>query len=109
MLALAPSPWLQPGAPISSPHDPRRHHTAAFEAIAATLPLGSAGYDNATNEQGERLVWLAPNGVNRLRPTRGPGESYSDVILRVAKARVQGGQAGFLEALVAYCRARMIR
>jgi hypothetical protein len=31
---------------------------AAFEALAATMPLGSVGYENATNEQGERLVWL---------------------------------------------------
>ena len=30
-----------------------------------------------------QLVWLAPNVVNRLRAMRGPGESYSDVILRL--------------------------
>ena len=29
---------------------------AAFDAIAATLALGSVGYENATNEQGERLI-----------------------------------------------------
>lgn len=28
---------------------------AAFDAIAATLALGSVGYENATNERGERL------------------------------------------------------
>jgi hypothetical protein len=33
---------------------------AAFEAIAATLPLGSIGCENGTNEKGERLIWLAP-------------------------------------------------
>ena len=57
---------------------------AAFDAIAATLPLGSVGYENAVNEKGERLIWLAPNVVDRLRAMRGPRESYSDVILRVA-------------------------
>jgi hypothetical protein len=31
---------------------------ALFEAIAKTLPLGSVGYENATNEKGERLIWL---------------------------------------------------
>jgi hypothetical protein len=31
---------------------------AAFEVIAKTLPLGSVGYENATNEKGERLIWL---------------------------------------------------
>ena len=29
---------------------------AAFEAIAATLPLGSVGYENHVNERGEGLV-----------------------------------------------------
>jgi hypothetical protein len=59
---------------------------AAFEAIAATLPLGSVGYENAVNERGERYVWLAPNVVDRLSTLRGPGETYSEVILRIAAA-----------------------
>jgi hypothetical protein len=62
---------------------------AAFQAIASTMPLGSVGYENAVNE-GERYVWLAPNVVDRLRALRRPGESYSDVILRLAKG--DGGE-----------------
>jgi hypothetical protein len=58
---------------------------AAFEAIAKTLALGSVGYENPTNEKGERLVWLDPSVVDRLRSLRGPGESWSDVILRLAE------------------------
>jgi hypothetical protein len=57
---------------------------AAFDAIVATLPLGTVSFENKTNERGERLVWLAPDAVNKLRAMRGPGESYSDVILRLA-------------------------
>jgi hypothetical protein len=57
---------------------------AAFDALAATLPLGSVGYENQTNERGERLVWLAPTVIDRLRSLRGPGESFGDVILRLA-------------------------
>jgi hypothetical protein len=57
---------------------------AAFAAIAATLPLCSVGYENATNERGERYVWLAPNVVDPLRAMRGPGEDYSAVILIAA-------------------------
>jgi hypothetical protein len=57
---------------------------AAFDAIAKTLPLGSVGFENATNEHGERLIWLDRAVVDRLRAMRGPGESYSDVILRLA-------------------------
>jgi hypothetical protein len=60
---------------------------AAFDAIAATLPLSSVSYENEVNERGERYVWLAPNVVDRLTALRGPGESYSDVILRLAKAK----------------------
>jgi hypothetical protein len=57
---------------------------AAFEAIARTLPVGSVGFENKTNERGERLIWLDRAVVDRLRSLRGVGESYSDVILRIA-------------------------
>jgi len=56
----------------------------AFEAIVATLPLGSVGYENKTNANGERLIWLERAVVDRLRAMRGAGETYSDVILRIA-------------------------
>jgi hypothetical protein len=57
---------------------------AAFEAIAATLPLGSVAVEPYFNEKGERVVWLEEVWVNRLGAMRGPGESYSDIILRLA-------------------------
>ena len=57
----------------------------AFEAIAKTLPLGSVGYENKVNEKGERLIWLDPRVVDRLKAMRGPGERHSDVIIRRAK------------------------
>jgi hypothetical protein len=59
---------------------------AAFDAIASTLPLGSVGYENHVNERGERYVWLPPNVVDGLKAKRRPGESYSDVILRLLAA-----------------------
>jgi hypothetical protein len=59
---------------------------AAFDAICATLPLGSVNYENETTERGERYVWLDHGVVNRLRAMRGPGESFSDVIIRLAAA-----------------------
>jgi hypothetical protein len=65
----------------------------AFAAIAATLPFGSMSFENATNERGERLIWLDHAVVARLRAMRGPGESHSDVILRLrpkAKSRYAG-------------------
>ena len=58
---------------------------AAFEAIARTLPLGSAAVEPEADAKGQRLIWLEPNVVDRLRAMRGPGESYTDVILRIAE------------------------
>jgi hypothetical protein len=69
-------------------HAPLAISQAAFNAVTSTLPLGSVGYENATNERGERLIWLDRAVVDRLRSLRGPGESYSDVILpRTAPTR----------------------
>jgi hypothetical protein len=45
---------------------------AAFDAVAVTLPFGSVGYENATNEKGERLIWLEPHVVDKLKAMRGP-------------------------------------
>ena len=56
----------------------------AFEAIAATLPLGSVAVEPEANER-ERYVWLNAAVVSRLGMMRGPGESFSDVIIRLAK------------------------
>ena len=56
----------------------------AFEAIARTLPLGSVAVEPYYNERGERTAWLEEVWVDRLGAMRGPGESYSDVILRIA-------------------------
>jgi hypothetical protein len=32
----------------------------AYEAICATLPLGSVAVEAEANERGERLIWLEP-------------------------------------------------
>jgi hypothetical protein len=59
---------------------------AAFDAIARTLPAGSISYEPAVEEGGLRYIWLEARWVDRLKSYRGPGESYSDVILRLAAA-----------------------
>jgi hypothetical protein len=56
----------------------------AFEAIARTLPLDSVGYEAEVNERGERYVWLDAAMADRLGAMRGPGESFSDAIIRIA-------------------------
>jgi hypothetical protein len=58
---------------------------AAFEAIAATLP-SSVGVEQNRAPNGDYFIWLDPRYVDTLRAMRGPGESYSNVILRLAAA-----------------------
>jgi hypothetical protein len=57
----------------------------AFDAIAATLPLGSVTYEPQIAANGERWVWLPKHVVDKLAAMRGRGEGYSDVIIRLAK------------------------
>jgi hypothetical protein len=57
---------------------------AAFDAICATLPLGSVAVEAEPNERGERLIWLEDAMADRLAVIRGPSESYSDAIVRIA-------------------------
>jgi hypothetical protein len=64
---------------------------AAFEAITSTLPLGSVGFEPAPDAKGERLVWLTASVVDRLLAMRGPGESYSDAILRLVELEAKRG------------------
>ena len=56
---------------------------AAFDAVCATLPLGSVAYEAEPNERCERLIWLEAAMADRLGAMRGPGEGYSEAILRI--------------------------
>jgi hypothetical protein len=58
---------------------------AAYDAICATLPFGSVAVEAEPNERGERVIWLEDAMADRLGAMRGPGESYSEVILRLVK------------------------
>jgi hypothetical protein len=49
------------------------------------MPLGSFGFERDLNAKGERTVWLEEVWVDRLGAMRA-GESYSEVILRLAEA-----------------------
>ena len=70
--------------------DPLAISVEAFEAMARTLPVGSVGFENRTNEREEKLIWLDRAVVDRLRSLRGADESYSDVILRVTATDGKG-------------------
>ena len=61
----------------------------AYEAIVATLPLGTVAYEPEPNAKGERLIWLEEIWLNKLDAMRRPDESYSDVILRLVGSEVR--------------------
>ena len=57
---------------------------AAHQAIKASL-LGTADGTPRPGADGLVRIWLDRNFVDRLGQMRGPGDSYSDVILRFAQ------------------------
>ena len=56
----------------------------AFAAIAGTLVEGSKA-DARPDGKGGYLIVLSHAILDRLKTMRGPGESYSDVIIAMAK------------------------
>jgi hypothetical protein len=58
----------------------------AYAAIKATLPAATQTWPTSPGDQGDVLIWLDQATVDRLGAMRGPAESYSDVILRLALA-----------------------
>lgn len=59
---------------------------AAFEAISATMPLGSIGFEPEHDARASARSGLAPSSSPGSEAMRGPGESYnSDVIRRLAE------------------------
>jgi hypothetical protein len=58
---------------------------AEFGAIAATMLSDSVNYEVKANAKGERLIWLEPRWVASSPRCVGPGESYLDVIIRLAE------------------------
>ena len=63
---------------------------AAYAVIVATHPA-SARVQQSKAPNGYFYVWLEPKYVDRLRALRLPGETYSDVIVRLAEAS-EGGE-----------------
>jgi predicted CopG family antitoxin len=57
----------------------------AYQALVATLPLGSVAYEPEPNAKGERVIWLEEVWLSKLNAMRKPGESYCDVILRLVE------------------------
>ncbi len=57
---------------------------AAYEAICATLPEGAPLWP-VEGQGGQCFIHVEAAVVDRLAAMRGPGEDYSDVILRLVE------------------------
>jgi hypothetical protein len=65
-------------------HGPHRHQRRGLRGDCLGASGQQRGLRGRVNERGERTVSLEEVWVNRLGAMREPGESYSDVILRIA-------------------------
>jgi hypothetical protein len=57
----------------------------ALDVLVRTQPPGTVDYEVEVNAKGEQLVWMEDPQMWRLASMRGPGEGYSDVIIRLAR------------------------
>ncbi len=57
---------------------------AAYDAIASTLPKGAARWP-MQRDQGQCFIQVEAAVADRMRGMRRPGESYSQVILRLVE------------------------
>jgi hypothetical protein len=57
----------------------------AYAAIKATLPADMQTWPPSPGDSGDVIIWLDQAMLDRLDAMRGPGESYSDAIIRVAR------------------------
>jgi hypothetical protein len=56
---------------------------AAHAALAVSATRGLV--EPQRSSEGGYFIWLAPKALKRLDALRGPSESYSDAILRLAE------------------------
>ena len=66
----------------------------ACDAVSATLPHGDVAQPPQIDERGGVWFLVDHKTLDRLTALRGPGESYSEVILRMAKVALMRGAAG---------------
>jgi len=67
--------------------------SAAFEAIKATLPVGSAAYEPQRTAEGGYFIWVERSWLNKLEALRQPGEGLSETIIRLVAMEAGGGHA----------------
>jgi hypothetical protein len=68
-------------------HDPHRRQRRGVRRPRLDPPAGSVVFEKELDANSQRHVRPNRAGIEWLRSLRGPGESYSDVILRIAGRR----------------------
>jgi hypothetical protein len=64
--------------------------SAAFEAIKATLPVGSAAYEPRRTARGAYFIWVERGWLNKLEALQQPGEGVSETIIRLVAMEAGG-------------------
>ena len=67
-----------------APHDPHRDYAGRLRRHRQDAAARVGGLRPAVDEGDLRYVWLEARWLDRLKSYRRPGESYSDVIIRLA-------------------------
>jgi hypothetical protein len=67
------------------PHDPHHHHAGRLCGDRRRLAFGTVAVEPERAQDGSVHIWLDPGVLAKLKALRGPRESYSDVILQLAK------------------------
>jgi hypothetical protein len=57
----------------------------AYSAIKATLPADTQTWPTRPGDLGDVVIWPDQAVLDRIEGMRGPGESCSDMIIRVAR------------------------
>ena len=57
----------------------------AYAAIKATLPADTQTWPPSPGDFGDVVIWLDQTMLDHVEAMRGPGESYSHAIIRVAR------------------------
>lgn len=60
---------------------------AAYDAIASTLPKGAARRWPMQRDRGQCFIQVEAAVIDRMRAMRRPGESYSEIILRLVELK----------------------
>jgi hypothetical protein len=63
---------------------------AAYQEIVDSMPLGIVAVDPQHDNSGRYLGWIEAHVADRLDEMRRDGESYSDVIIRLAGMEPRG-------------------